>query len=100
MGLRKLGVVREIVESVGMEISHAYDDLVFLNHNGFLLQFDEQDDTVIVHRNKEADPASLVDALSILKEAAERHGMIFIEGTDYILSTVDEENLRIEFVVD
>lgn len=36
---RKLGVVKDIVEAAGMGIAHVYEDLVFLNHNAFLLQF-------------------------------------------------------------
>jgi DNA-binding IclR family transcriptional regulator len=41
MTLKPLGQVKELVESLGMEISYAYEDLVFLQHNGFLLQFDD-----------------------------------------------------------
>ncbi|MFP4314696.1 MAG: hypothetical protein ACOC24_01190 [Desulfovibrionales bacterium] len=36
---RHLGVLREIVEALGLEITYAYDDLVFVSHNPFLLQF-------------------------------------------------------------
>lgn len=98
MALRKLGVVREIVESVGMNIGHAYDDLVFLDHNAFLLQFHDDLDTMIIHQNCEAEKESFQDALNILKGAAATHGMTFIEGTDYSLVQGDDENLRLEFL--
>jgi hypothetical protein len=61
---KPLGQVKELVESLGMEVSYAYEDLVFLQHNSFLLQFDDgsgagqvTDDRqrMIVHTNSEAD---------------------------------------------
>jgi hypothetical protein len=55
MSLKPLGKVRELVESAGMAISYAYDDLVFLDHNAFLLQFDEDGRTVFIHTNSEVD---------------------------------------------
>ena len=98
MAERKLGIVREIVESVGMEISHVYEDLVFLNHNGFLLRFSDNDNSVYVHRNCEAKEQALEGALAILIDAATRQGMTFVEGVPYTISQAGEEELRIEFV--
>lgn len=48
MALKKLGVVKDIVESAGMEITHVYEDLVFLNHNALILQFAGDVHTVII----------------------------------------------------
>jgi len=98
MALKKLGVVKNIVESVGMGIGHAYDDLVFLDHNAFLLRFSDEEDTVIIHCNSKADKAALKEATAILKDAAKAHEMTFIEGSDYLLSQADKENLRVEFM--
>ncbi len=70
MLLKKLGVVKNIAEYVGMDISHAYDDLIFLNHHAFILQFTENAHIVMIHRNGEADRSALQDAVSILKGAA------------------------------
>ena len=39
--LRPLGKIREIVLSTGLDISYAYDDLVFSENSVFILQFDE-----------------------------------------------------------
>ena len=60
MGLLKpLGMVKTIVEAAGMGISYAYDDLVFLEHNSFLLQFTGNDHEITVHVNSEADEAAV-----------------------------------------
>ena len=36
---RPLGVVKQLLEEIGMEITYAYDDLIFIQHNPVLLQF-------------------------------------------------------------
>ncbi len=43
MTTRELGLVREVLTAAGMDISYAYEDLIFLEHNGFLLQFTEKE---------------------------------------------------------
>lgn len=100
MALKQLGIVRNIVESVGMEIGHAYDDLIFLDHNAFLLQFTDEENRVIIHCNSEADKAATKDAVDILKGAALANEMTFVEGSDYLIAQVDDENLRVEFMTD
>lgn len=41
MSLRPLGIAQEIVNDLKFEVVYAYDDLVFVEHNTFLLQFDD-----------------------------------------------------------
>ena len=55
MSIKPLGRLKELVESAGMEVSYAYEDLVFLDHNAFLLQFNDDGRTVFLHTNSEAD---------------------------------------------
>ncbi len=92
-----LGVVRNIVEAVGMDISCAYEDLVFLDHNGFLLQFTDTDREMIVHTNSEADEAVIIGDIGRLVEAARNHDMSIVNGNVYTLSQDDDKNIRIEF---
>ncbi len=98
MSLRPLGTVKEILESAGMDFSYAYDDLVFLEHNGFLLQFSEKENEVLVHVNEEADKNKVVQDLAHLQTKAEEKGMLFLSGDSYRLHEVDGENIQIEFV--
>ena len=98
MTLRPLGIVKEIVESAGMGISYAYDDLVFLEHNGFLLQFGDKQQEVVIHINAEAVEDELEVSLAVLQQKAKEHGMVFTKGKYYQLSQADEENVRIEFL--
>lgn len=39
--LRPLGDVVELVQAMGLNVTYAYDDLAFIEHNAFLFRFDE-----------------------------------------------------------
>lgn len=60
-----MGITKNILESIGMEVSYAYDDLVFVNHTAFLLQFDDDNpENLKLHFNVdcEADTAENLEA--------------------------------------
>jgi hypothetical protein len=97
MGLKPLGVVKNIVEAAGMGISYAYDDLVFLEHNSFLLQFTDNDQEVKIHVNSEADEATVHGDIERLQEVALEQAMQFSRGTHYTLIPEGEDAVRIEF---
>ena len=97
MALKPLGKVKELVESVGMGISYAYDDLVFLDHNAFLLQFDEDDQTIIVHTNSEANEKEATEGISRLKKATSSSDLRIVVGGFCTLSQVEGETISIEF---
>ena len=69
MNLKPLGIVKTIVEAAGMGISYAYDDLVFLDHNAFLLQFTDNDKEILIHTNSEAEGGEINDSVARLKNA-------------------------------
>ena len=41
MKLRPLGIAEEIVQATGLNITYTYDDLIFVEHNVFIIQFDD-----------------------------------------------------------
>ncbi|MBU0945114.1 MAG: hypothetical protein KJ804_22115 [Proteobacteria bacterium] len=98
MTLRPLGIVKEILESAGMGLSYAHEDLVFLEHNGFFLQFTDKEQEVLIHINEEAEESELAASLTLLERKAKENGMVFTRGDYYRLSQADEENIRIEFL--
>lgn len=80
-----------------MGISYAYEDLVFLEHNAFLLQFSASDKELLIHTNSEADVEGIKDSIAKLKDVAMAHGMTFRDGGRYSLTQGDDENITIEF---
>jgi hypothetical protein len=97
MSERKLGVVKEIVEAVGMNISHVYEDLVFLDHNALLLQFTDDSNVVLLRVNKEADAKEAGSGVALLKQEAGAREMRFVESGSYALAQDGPEQVRIEF---
>lgn len=97
MGSKPLGVLKNIVEAVGMEISYAHEDLVFLEHNSFLFQFTDDDSEILIHVNREADKAAVDHDIDRLQLVASDHQIQLSYGGKYLLSQIDEENIRLEF---
>ncbi len=97
MGLKPLGTVKTIVEAAGMGISYVYDDLVFLEHNSFLLQFTDNDREVMIHVNSEAEEATVQSDIERLQQVALDHTMRFTRGTHYTLVPDEKDTIRIEF---
>jgi len=98
MKTRELGLVRESLTAAGMDISYAYEDLVFLEHNGFLLQFCDTPNEMLIHVNAEADTNSLSNTLALLQEKAAESNLVFNLGGRYRLHEADEGNIQIEFL--
>ena len=98
MGLRPLGKVKELVESVGMGMSYAYEDLVFLEHNAFLLQFEDDNESILVHTNEEAEPGEAAEGLVRLEKAAPALAMKIKRGQRYRLAWAGEEKITLEFL--
>ena len=97
MGLKPLGKVKTIVEAAGMGISYVYDDLVFLEHNSFLLQFTNNDHEITVHVNSEAEEPTVHGDIERLQAAACNHAMQCTRGGHYTLVPEGEDSIRIEF---
>ena len=97
MTLKPLGKLKEVVEAAGMGISYAYDDLVFLDHNAFLMQFGDDNRTVILHTNSKADQKEADEGIGKLKIAAQSSDLNFAVGGFYTLSQVEDYSIAIEF---
>ncbi|WP_417917103.1 hypothetical protein [Candidatus Electronema sp. JC] len=97
MSERKLGVVKDIVEAAGMGIAHVYEDLVFLNHNAFLLQFTKDSGCLLLHLNRDAEEELAQEQIGLLKQAAQEREMRIDDGGGYALAQDGEDSLRIEF---
>lgn len=106
MALYPLGTVVEIIESIGavdgnnpaLSVSHVHEDLVFLEHNAFMLQFTSKPTEVLIHVNQEANSTEIENYIAALKKEAMNHRMIFSDGQIYRLKQADDENISIEFI--
>ncbi len=95
--LRPLGIVKEVVEEIGCEITYAYDDLVFIEHNDFLLQFASDPNQLQLYFNTECpgDEAQAITA-KLLPAGASKGLSIERKGT-YTMHPDENDNLTISF---
>lgn len=94
---KPLGTVTEIVEDAMMDVSYAYEDLIFLENNGFLLQFTDREEEVLIHINREIERSELNASLALLQEKAGERTMVFRTGDYFRMSQVGEDGVHIEF---
>ncbi len=103
MSLYPLGEIIEVVESISvgpvpMKVSYAYEDLVFMEHNAFLLQFTPKADEVLVHTNIAADMDEVKEPIAALKTAAAGRGITISDGSFYRLDQAHDQNVTIKFM--
>lgn len=97
---RPLGVVRDIVQATGLDISYAYDDLVFSDHSVFILRFDdEKPKRLHLHFNSECEPSESTVFTQKLTDAGKSSGFDILKGSKFSLNQIDgKEELEITFL--
>ncbi|AOS84010.1 hypothetical protein BIU88_07580 [Chlorobaculum limnaeum] len=96
--LRPLGTVMELIEKLGHEVTYAYEDLVFINHNDFLLQFDATDPNALDMFFNTECAAEEADATTskIVPEGANM-GLTIRRKGSYSMSEAPDNSLQIAF---
>jgi hypothetical protein len=96
---RPLGLVKEVVDTMGLQITHTYEDLVFIEHNAFLLQMGERSEDVYLYFNIESAVEMREEITGHLSRAGRplnlkirRHGIFRMTQED------DGENIQLEFL--
>ena len=98
MGLHPLGLVKEFVEEAGMGIAYVYEDIVFIEHNAFLLQFTKDEKKILLHINQDAIESEIDDDIARLREKAMALEIELLDGKFYAISQEGDENIRLEFI--
>lgn len=98
MNYRDLETVRQIVlTATGLEISYAYDDLVFPENTIFIVQFDDNDvNHLFCHFQEDCEEQARLNIIAALeKECANRGCSITYNGTFTL--EMKGENMDISF---
>lgn len=95
--LRPLGIVMEIIRELGHEITYAYDDLVFINHSAFLLQFADDGHTLNLYFNTDCpdDEARTIE-VQLVQSCSSKELDIKKKGT-FSITEQEDETLSISF---
>nr|WP_320010388.1 hypothetical protein [uncultured Desulfobulbus sp.] len=100
VAFRPLGIVKQFLEEIGIEVTYAYDDLVFIQHNPVLLQFGEVGEELFFYVNVETGEEEASQIFSAIQAKAAGEGITLIQRGKYRLSEGENENLSLEFLED
>jgi hypothetical protein len=97
---RPMGKIINIIEALGLEVNHYYDDLVFVNNSVFIVQYDDEDDCKIhIHFNKECAYEDSLKIFSAIENLSKEEGLKAVKGNIFILSQVSgKEEIQIKFL--
>ena len=100
MKLRPLGIAKEIIQETGLDIIYNYDDLVFIEHNPFMIQFDDENSKnlkLFFNVDCEQEAAEKLEAQ--LKNAAlQREFTVTTSGKFEMKQREDTEEIDIKFI--
>lgn len=101
MKFRNLELVRQIIKDAsGLDVSYAYDDLVFAEHGVFIIQYDSKDESrLYCYFQKDCMTSYKTGIEAKLKEASKMRDCKMIMRGNYIIAPSEkEEEIQIEFV--
>ena len=90
-------MVKDLMKMVGAEVSYVYEDLVFIKHNHFLLQFGKKGEELFFYSNTEMKKKEREGQFGTVFEEATEMGFKLIYGGQYVLKE-EEGNLNLEFL--
>ena len=96
---RPLGKVMEIASSTGLDISYAFDDLIFSEHSIFIIRFDKiHEDLIHLYINCDCEELTASKISQTLLNEAKNHKLKLIHSGKFRLKQkIDSEEIDIEF---
>lgn len=96
---RPLGLVVSMIKNLGLEVTHCHDDLVFVEHNAFLIQMGDRGEDVFVWFNVECDQGKVGEIFAGLEEQAASLNLILgSKGAYELVANETDETIQIEFL--
>ena len=100
MELRPLGIATEIIQEAGLNVTYTYDDLIFIEHNPFMIQFDDKKSKNLkLFFNIDCEHEAAEKLKMQLKKAASQRGFtITTNGKFEMRQKKDTEEIDIKFI--
>lgn len=97
MNERPLGKITARLADMGLEVTYAYDDLVFVQHSAFMIQFTDDSTKLKLFINTECDPAVANDVAANIVLAFDKDGIDVTPAGRYFITPNEDETLNIEY---
>lgn len=96
---RPLGMIMTMINEFGLQVTHYHEDLIFIEHNAFLLQMGEKGEDVFIWFNVDCDQKSSEEILSGLTEQAEKVQLVISNPGLYKMDINEaDETFQLEFI--
>lgn len=97
---KPLGKALNIVASTKLEVTYTYDDLIFVEHNPFLLQFDStKSDLLHLYFNKDCEISEAKRLFQVISKSASLEKMKIKDAGKFSLDSNEEtQELQISFL--
>ncbi len=95
---RPLGILKTIMETLGFEVTHCYEDLVFVENNAFLLRMEEKGEEVSLLFNTESDVDKRDEIAELFKTEGKAHKLVISKAGTYQMKPNEADGtINIEF---
>jgi hypothetical protein len=95
---RPLGILKTVLESLDFQVTHCYEDLVFIEHNAFLLRMEEKGEEVSLFFNSESEAGKRAGIAASLAGAGKLHRLVILRrGTYRLIANAADTTLSLEF---
>ncbi|NBC84342.1 MAG: hypothetical protein GVY19_13315 [Bacteroidetes bacterium] len=97
---RPLGKARNIVERMALAITHIHDDLIFIEHNAFILRFDDAcENNLFLHFNEISHPSERDNIALQVSRSAQVEGFTIQKGKHFKMEQkAGSEEIQIIFI--
>jgi hypothetical protein len=97
---RPLGKVMEIASSTGLDITYAFDDLIFSEHSIFIIRFDKNiEDLIHLYINCDCEELTASRIKQTLLDEAKKQKLNLIDSGKFRLQQrINSEEIDIEFI--
>ena len=99
---RPLGEIIDMVSATGLDVSYAYEDLVFSEHSVFIIKFDDSiKDSLHLYFNTDCDDDVACDIEQKLIKASMEKGIdLILKGSFELKSKENSQEIEIAFIDD
>lgn len=95
---KPLGLVTALLADLGLEVTYAYDDLVFVQHSAFLLQFTDEAKALKLFINTECEQDVAEEVGKKIIAGHAEKGFSVMPAGQFTITDNNDETINIEFV--
>ena len=95
---RPLGIISAMIAEMELEVTYAYEDLVFISHNAFLLRMGEKGGDVFLYFNQNCEFENRGVILQTITELGALRGLEVLDSGTFEMEPRDDDQLEIRFV--